>query len=72
MKKILLICTLVFAIASCQEQYELNTDFIAPTELSSPSSIQLDVKSSVPVVLSCVPEFYARVAIIKGEVNVKK
>lgn len=33
MKKILLICTLVFAIASCQEQYELNTDFIAPTEL---------------------------------------
>lgn len=52
MKKILLICTLVFAIASCQEQYELNTDFIAPTELSSPSSIQLDVKSSVPVVLS--------------------
>lgn len=52
MKNILLICALFFAIASCQEQYELNTDFITPTELSSPSSIQLDVKSSVPVVLS--------------------
>ena len=49
MKKILLICSVFLAIVSCQE---LNADFTVPTELNSPASIQLDVSSSVPVVLS--------------------
>ena len=52
MKKILLICSVFLAMVSCQEDYELNADFTVPTELNSPASIQLDVSSSVPVVLS--------------------
>lgn len=52
MKKILLICSVFLAMVSCQEDYELNADFTVPTELNSPTSIQLDVSSSVPVVLS--------------------
>lgn len=52
MKKILWICSVLLAMVSCQEDYELNTDFAAPTELSSPASIQLNVSSSTPVVLS--------------------
>lgn len=39
-------------MVSCQEDYELNTDFAVPTELSSPASIQLNVSSPTPVVLS--------------------
>lgn len=52
MKKILLICSVLLAMMSCQEDYELNAGFTVPSELNSPSSIQLDVTSSVPVVLS--------------------
>lgn len=52
MKKILLICSALLAMMSCQEDYELNTGFAVPSELVSPASIQLDVTSSVPVVLS--------------------
>lgn len=52
MKKILLICSALLAMMSCQEDYELNTGFAVPSELVSPTSIQLDVTSSVPVVLS--------------------
>lgn len=52
MKKILLICSALLAMMSCQEDYELNTGFTVPSELVSPTSIQLDVTSSVPVVLS--------------------
>lgn len=36
MKKILWICSALLAMVSCQEDYELNTDFAVPTELSSP------------------------------------
>ncbi len=43
MKKILWICSALLAMVSCQEDYELNTDFAVPTELSSPASIQLNV-----------------------------
>ena len=52
MKKILWICSVLLAMVSCQEDYELNTDFAVPTELSSPASIQLNVSSPTPVVLS--------------------
>lgn len=53
MKKILLICSVfLLVMASCQEDYKLNTDFAIPTELNSPAAIQLDVSSTVPVVLS--------------------
>lgn len=52
MKKILLICSVLLAMVSCQEDYELNANFTLPTELDSPASIELDVASSVPVVLS--------------------
>ena len=52
MKKILWICSALLAMVSCQEDYELNTDFAVPTELSSPASIQLNVSSPTPVVLS--------------------
>lgn len=52
MKKILLICSALLAMMSCQEDYEMNANFTVPSELSSPTSIQLDVTSSVPVVLS--------------------
>ena len=45
MKKILWICSVLLAMVSCQEDYELNTDFAVPTELSSPASIQLNVSS---------------------------
>lgn len=52
MKKILLICSVLLTVIACQEDYDLNADFTVPTELNSPASIQLDVTSSVPVVLS--------------------
>ena len=52
MKKILWICSVLLAMVSCQEDYELNADFAVPTELSSPASVQLDVSSPTPVVLS--------------------
>lgn len=52
MKKILSIFIVALAFISCQENYELNTDFSVPTELSSPSAITLDVTSNVPVQLS--------------------
>ena len=52
MKKILLICSALLAMMSCQEDYELNPGFTVPSELNAPTSIQLDVTSSVPVVLS--------------------
>ena len=45
MKKILWICSVLLAMVSCQEDYELNADFAVPTELSSPASIQLDAVS---------------------------
>lgn len=51
-EKILWICSALLAMVSCQEDYELNTDFAVPTELSSPASIQLNVSSPTPVVLS--------------------
>lgn len=52
MKKILLICSVLLTIVACQEDYDLNVGFSVPTELNSPAAIQLDVTSSVPVVLS--------------------
>lgn len=53
MKRIILwIYPVLLAMVSCQEDYELNTDFAVPTELNSPNSIQLDVSSPTPVVLS--------------------
>lgn len=52
MKKILLICSVLLTMVACQEDYDLNVGFSVPTELNSPVAIQLDVTSSVPVVLS--------------------
>lgn len=52
MKKILLICSVILMMMSCQEKYELNVDFSVPTELNSPASVQLDVSSSEPITLS--------------------
>lgn len=52
MKKILLICSVLLTMVACQEDYDLNVGFSVPTELNSPAAIQLDVTSSVPVVLS--------------------
>lgn len=52
MKKILLICSVFLTMVACQEDYDLNVGFSVPTELNSPAAIQLDVTSSVPVVLS--------------------
>lgn len=52
MKKILSIFIVALAFLSCQENYELNTDFSVPSELSSPSAVTLDVTSNVPVQLS--------------------
>ena len=48
MKKILWICSVLLAMVSCQEDYELNTDFAVPTELSSPASIQLNGDNKYP------------------------
>ena len=52
MKKIISIFIVALALLGCQENYELNTDFTVPTELSSTSAILLDVTSNVPVQLS--------------------
>lgn len=52
MKKIFLAGALLLAMASCQETYELNTNFSEPTELNGPSNLILDVTSPTPVVLS--------------------
>lgn len=52
MKKIFLAGALLLALVSCQESYELNTDFTVPTELSGPSDLVLDVTSPTPVELS--------------------
>lgn len=52
MKKILLIGSVLLAMMSCQEDYELNAGFTVPVELDSPAEIQLDVTSPIPVVLS--------------------
>ena len=52
MKKIFLVGAFLLSLVSCQESYELNTDFSVPTELSGPSSLVLDVTSATPVVLS--------------------
>ena len=41
MKKILWICSVLLAMVSCQEDYELNADFAVTTEMSSPGSVQL-------------------------------
>jgi|SRR3712207_5551999 len=53
MKKILLfISVMLLVLVSCKESYDFNADFEAPTSLSSPKSLQLDVTSTVPVILS--------------------
>lgn len=52
MKKILSIFIVALTFICCQENYELNTDFSVPAELSSPSAVTLDVTSNVPVLLS--------------------
>ena len=52
MKKILLIGSVLLAMMSCREDYELNADFTVPAKLDSPADIQLDVTSSTPIVLS--------------------
>lgn len=39
-------------LSSCEKDYELSTDFTIPTELVSPASILLDVKSLIPAKLS--------------------
>jgi|SRR5690554_226214 len=52
MKKILSIFVIALAFISCQENYELNTDFSVPEELNSPSAIELDVTSSAPILLT--------------------
>lgn len=52
MRTILLVCIAFFAFVGCQKDYELQTHFTVPTELHSPATIQLDVTSSIPIVLS--------------------
>lgn len=52
MRKTIFVYIIILAFISCQEKYELNVDFSVPTELHSPSSIQLDVSSTEPVVFS--------------------
>ncbi len=52
MKKTIFLCIAILAFISCQDNYELNTDFSVPTELHAPSSIQLNVSSTELVSLS--------------------
>jgi hypothetical protein len=51
MKRIIYLAVCTLLVLSCTEKYEYNADFTAPTELSSPASVTLDVTSSAVVVL---------------------
>ncbi len=51
MKKIILVSTALLALVSCQK-YKFDTVFSAPTELDSPSSVNIDPTSGQNVVLS--------------------
>lgn len=53
MKRLLFISILAFAMASCVDKYDLNTNFTSPTELFSPEgTVNLDINSSTPIVLA--------------------
>jgi hypothetical protein len=51
MKRIIYLAVCTLLVLSCTEKYEYNADFTAPTELSSPTGVILDVTSSAVVVL---------------------
>lgn len=52
MKKIIILSLLYLVLFSCQDKYEFDADFTIPTELNSPSAIELDVTSTEAIVLS--------------------
>lgn len=43
---------MLFALASCQDDYKFDSGFTLPTELNYPSSLMLDVTSEAPIILS--------------------
>lgn len=52
MKALLYTIAGALLITGCQEKYDFNPDFTAPTQLESPSSIKLDVTSSETIEFS--------------------
>jgi hypothetical protein len=52
MKKLYILSFMILALFSCQDSYDFNSNFTAPETLNAPKSIQLDVTSTVPVVLT--------------------
>lgn len=52
MKKIYSLLSLVILLASCSEDYNLNTGFTVPQSFKNPASVQIDLSSSDNVIFS--------------------